>query len=126
MPRSRASAKASGARTERAVADYLKEHLSEFIDRRTLTGSKDRGDLTNVRTATGERAVIEVKDYGGRLLPAEWVREAHVEAGNDDAVVGVVVAKKRGTTNPGEFYVLMDLDDLIVLLGGERPSPITP
>lgn len=126
MPRSRASARAAGSRTERAVADYLKEHLSEFIDRRTLTGSKDRGDLTNVRTATGERAVIEVKDYGGRLLPAEWIREAHVEAGNDDAAVGVVVAKKRGTTNPGEFYVLATLDDLIVLLGGERPSPITP
>lgn len=126
MPRSRASAKRAGSKTERDVADYMQEKLSEFIDRRVKTGAADCGDLVNVRTATGERVVVEIKDYGGRLLPAEWIREAHVEAGNDDAVVGVVVAKKRGTTNPGEFYVLMDLDDLIVLLGGERPSPITP
>lgn len=126
MPRSRASAKAAGSKTERDVADYMREKLSEFIDRRVKTGAADRGDLVNVRTVTGERVVVEIKDYGGRLLPAEWIREAHIEAGNDDAAVGVVIAKKRGTTNVGDYYVMGTVDDLIVLLGGERPSPITP
>lgn len=110
---------------ETLVAWRLSDALDDDrIERRARNGAKDRGDISGVRTPTGERVVIEVKDYGGRLKAAEWVDEAHVEAGNDDAAVGVVVAKRRGTTNPGKQWVLMTLDDLAVLLGGERMEDV--
>ena len=50
------------------------------------------------------------------------MEEAHTEAGNDGALCGVVIAKRRGTTNPGAQYVLMTVNDLIALLAGQRPD----
>lgn len=41
MTRSRASAKTAGSRFERAVADYLAEHVDDRIDRRAKTGAKE-------------------------------------------------------------------------------------
>ncbi|WP_275414160.1 hypothetical protein [Corynebacterium kroppenstedtii] len=37
-------------------------------------------------------------------------------------MVGIVVAKCRGTTNPGAQYVLMTLNDLVALIRGDRPD----
>ncbi|MGO2600841.1 MAG: hypothetical protein ACTH7X_08640 [Brevibacterium aurantiacum] len=125
MARSRASAKAAGSRHERVIADYLAEHVDDRIDRRVKTGAADRGDLGGVRTALGEKVVVELKDYGGQIKASEWVREAHVEALNDSAPLGVVVAKRRGVTDPGAQFVLMTVDDLIVLLGKDRPQPLS-
>lgn len=127
MGRSRATAKQAGSLFESQVAAYLAEALNDDrIERRAKNGNKDRGDIGSVRTIDGQRVVIEAKDYGGRLLPSQWVREAHVEAGNDDAAVGVVVAKRRGfgPAQMGGTYVLMTLADLAVLLGGERNAGI--
>jgi len=121
MTRSRASAKAAGARFERVVADYLAEHVDDRIDRRVKTGNKDRGDIGGVRILGG-RVVLECKDYGGRLLPAPWINEADIERGNDDAIVGAVIAKRRGYADPGKQYVLMTLRDLVALLAGIRPE----
>ena len=67
-----------------------------------------------------QRVVIEVKDYGGQIKASEWVREAEVERGNDDAGVGIVVAKRRGTSNPADQFVLMTLGDFAALLKGDR------
>lgn len=119
MTRSRASAKQAGSSFERKVADYLRDNLSEFIDKQVKMGSKDTGDIANVRTQNGRRVVVECKDYGGRLEVPQWLREAESERINAKAFVGVVVAKRRGTTVPGEQIVIMDLDTLIRLLKGE-------
>lgn len=121
MTRSRASAKAAGTRFERSVADYLAHVLEDDrVDRRVKTGNKDRGDIAGIR-AHGRRVVLEVKDVA-RLDLSGWVREAHVEAGNDDALVGLVVAKRRGTAKPGEQYVICTLADLVALITGEAPD----
>lgn len=119
MTRNRASAKAAGTRFERLIADHLAASLDDDrIDRRAKTGAKDRGDIAGLRHM-GSRVVVECKDYGGRLQPGDWTRQAHTEAGNDDACCGLVVAKRRGTTHPGSQWVLMTLDDLIGLLTGQ-------
>lgn len=116
--RSRASAKDAGTRFERAVADFLATRLDDDrIDRRAKTGSKDRGDIGGVRTPLGGRVVIECKDTARVDLPG-WLRQAEVERGNDDAVAGVVLHKKRGTADPAEQYVTMSLETLAVLLEG--------
>lgn len=122
MTRNRQSAKAAGTRFETAIADYLRNQLDDDrIERRRLGGRLDRGDVAGLRHQ-GQRLVIEAKDYGGRLLPAKWIEEAHVEAGNDSALCGLVVAKRRGTTDPGAQYVLCTVNDLIALLAGQRPD----
>jgi hypothetical protein len=130
LTRSRASAKQAGARSERAVADYLAATLEDDrIDRRVKRGINDRGDISGIR-AHNQRLVIEVKDckheyctkcgrITGLSLPA-WTSEAHTEAGNDDALVGVVVHKRSGTTDPGRWWVAMTVDDLAALITGQR------
>lgn len=125
MSRSRASAKAAGARFERVVADYLADVLNDDrIDRRVKRGADDRGDIAGVRTIRGGRVVVECKDVSRDALPA-WIDEAEVERGNDDAVVGVVVHKRRGTANPADQFVTMTLETFVRLLeGGPEGWPV--
>ena len=120
MTRSRASAKAAGARFERLVADWLAKHVDDRIDRRVKTGAHDKGDIAGLRHM-GHRLVLEAKDYGGRYLVGPWLTEADTERGNDDALAGAVVAKRRGTTDPGDQVVFMTLRDYVALLTGTRP-----
>lgn len=119
MTRTRSSAKAAGAAAERAVADYLATALADDrIDRRVKRGNSDRGDIGGLRIH-GQRLVAEVKNCS-RIDLAGWLAEAHTEAGNDDALTGVVISKRKGTTNVGRWYVHMTVDDLLALLTGER------
>lgn len=122
MTRNRNSAKQAGTKFETLVTRYLRTTLDDDrIERRRMSGANDRGDITGLRHM-GQRIVIECKDYGGQLKPGPWVEEAHIEAGNDSALLGIVVAKRRGTTDPGSQFVLMTLNDLVALLTGERPD----
>lgn len=118
MGRSLASAKAAGTRFERLVADALAAHVDDRIDRRVKTGNKDRGDVGGLR-AHGQRVVVECKDVA-RLNLSGWVDEADVERGNDDALAGIVVHKRRGHGDPLDQYVTTTLRDLVALLTGER------
>ena len=123
MARNRNSAKQAGTKFETLVTRYLRTTLDDDrIERRRLGGAgNDRGDISGLRHM-GQRIVVECKDYGGQLKPGPWVEEAHIEAGNDSALLGIVVAKRRGTTDPGSQFVLMTLNDLVALLTGERPD----
>ena len=95
------AARAKGTAFETAVVRWLRESLGDDrIERRSLNGRNDRGDVAGVR-AWGQRVVIECKSQSRHSL-AEWLDEAEVERGNDDALVGVVVFKRRGTTDPNE------------------------
>lgn len=116
LPRNRKSAKAAGARFERHIADYLAENIDDRIDRRVKTGAADKGDIANLRDLQGRKIVVECKDYGGRLEPAAWIKEAQIEATNDGALLGVVVAKRKGTTKPEDQWVITTLGDLTKLL----------
>jgi len=118
VSRTRASARAAGARFEQAVADYLAREVDDRIERRVKHGANDRGDISGVRMMTGERVVLECKDYGGVYHVGEWLNEAEVERGNDDAAVGVVVAKRRGKSDPAQAVVFMTLEGFARLVGG--------
>ena len=120
MPRSRVSAKKAGTAFETLISKYLAEHVDGRIERRARAGASDRGDIAGLR-AMGNRVVVEAKDYGGRYRIGPWLTEAETERLNDDAHVGLVVAKRRGTTDPGEQVVILTLRDLVALFTGERP-----
>lgn len=119
MTRSRASAKKAGSEFERLIADHLAAVVDDRIDRRVKTGAADKGDIAGLRVH-GQRVVLELKDYGGQLKAGEWLGEAETERVNDQALAGVVVAKRRGTRDPGSQIVLMTVDDLTALLTGSR------
>lgn len=121
MTRTRASAKKAGTAMETLVVSYLSAHVDDRIERRRLNGSKDRGDVSGLRHMGG-RVVVEVKDYGGRFHPGPWLGEAETARGNDDALAGVVVAKRRGLVDPGDQLVMLTLRDLVALMTGSRPD----
>jgi hypothetical protein len=113
---------------ETQSVSYLRAGLArlpfaEFIQRRTKTGRADRGDIANVRLPDGRPLTIEVKNTT-KLTVAGFLKEAEIERVNDDAAATCVIAKRVGIgeTRMGEQLVLMTLDDLIVILGGERPN----
>ena len=120
MARNRASARRAGASFERSVADYLAAHVDDRVDRRVKTGANDRGDIAGLRHH-GHRLVVECKNTARADL-AGWMREAHVEAGNDDALAGVVVHKRHGNAVPGDQWVSMTLADFVALLTLEHPN----
>lgn len=122
MTRSRRSAKAAGSGFERDIADCLAEVWDDRIDRRVKTGARDKGDIAGLRVA-GRKVVVECKEYGGRFHVGEWLTEAETERLNDDAVAGIVVAKRRGVTDPLQQVVLMTVHDLVTLLTLASRSP---
>jgi hypothetical protein len=122
MARSRASAKAAGASLEIRTADWLQKHVSGWIVRAAPQGTRDRGDVWNVRAHGGRPVVVECKDVV-ELDLSGWVREAEAERLNEPgAIAGVVVHKRRGKGDPADQYVTMTLRDFAALILGVRPE----
>ena len=93
--------KQKGTAAETAVVNWLKSQGRKHVERRTLNGSSDRGDIAGL-----PGVVIEVKNHKTMKL-SEWLSELEVEMHNDKADTGVVIHKKSGTTNVGNWYATM-------------------
>lgn len=129
MTRSRQSARNAGTRHETRMAAWFAERLGDDrIERRAKNGANDRGDLTGLRTIRGGRIIAELKDYAGKVMVKPWLDEAEVERGNDDAIIGVVIVKRRGIADPAQQLVMMTAEAFALLIeGGPPPSyTITP
>lgn len=120
MTRTLKTAKTAGSSFERSIADYLAKALDNpDIDRRIRYGQKDRGDIRGIKIHGWRKLVIECKNTTRLSLP-EWINEAHIEAGNDDALCGIVVSKRNRVQDPARQWVHMELRDLISLITGEQ------
>lgn len=111
--------KRKGSAFEGQVARYLAQAMDDDgIERRTLQGVNDRGDIAGVKI-NGKRAVIECKAEKA-LRVAEYLREAEAERENDGAEFGIVVSKRRGIgeSRTGEQLVLMTLETFTRILKG--------
>ena len=93
--------KQKGTSAESAVVAWLKEQGRKYVERRPLHGVHDRGDIAGI-----PEVVIEVKNHA-RMELSQWVKELEVEMKNDKATTGVVVHKKKGTTDVGAWYATM-------------------
>jgi Holliday junction resolvase len=102
--------KQKGTAAETAVVRYLRENGFPYAERRALTGNYDQGDITGCGPI-----VFEVKNHKTMDL-AGWVQELMTEIENANAITGSVVAKKRGTTFPGDWYAIMPFGLLVQLL----------
>jgi hypothetical protein len=101
--------RSKGTAAESLVVDYL-HRFNPNVERRALGGAFDRGDIAGI-----VGCVIEVKAHA-RLDLAGFVDEAERERLNDNAEVGVAWIKRKGTTNPGAWYVAMTGDQFTHLL----------
>lgn len=125
MSRNRRSARKAGADMESATVRYLSWALDDpRIERRHLTGSKDRGDVTGVMLDQ-ERVVIECKNTT-RMEVSSHIDEAETEAGNDNALYWAVVQKRRGIglksrDAVGQQLVYMTLEQYALLLNHGQP-----
>jgi Holliday junction resolvase len=101
--------KARGTAWETRLVNYLKEHGFPLAERRALSGSNDRGDVSGI-----VGVVIEAKNQQTLGL-AEWIDETVVEKQNAGASIGVCVFPRRNKTT-GRAYVLMELDQFIEMI----------
>ena len=104
------TSKAKGSTAERDVVDFLRDNGFPYAERRLAGSSKDRGDVAGV-----PGVVLEVKNQAQQTLAA-WVDEALLEQANDGADFGVVVHKRRGKGNAGEWYATFTLAQFARLL----------
>lgn len=103
-------AKQKGTAAETAVVKYLRDNGFIHAERRALHGTVDKGDITGCGSI-----VFEVKNHKTLDL-AGWLKELEVEMANAKADTGCVVAKKRGTTNPGDWYAVLPFSVFVGLL----------
>lgn len=110
-----------GSSFEQQTVDYLARVLEDRrIERRTMGGTNDRGDVSGV-FIRGRRAVIECKNCK-RMELAQWLDEAEEERANDDAEFAIVVHKRRGCGEKsfGGNYATMSLETLAAIMAGAR------
>lgn len=104
--------KAKGTSHESNLVTYLKSKWWPFADRLSLSGAQDRGD---VRLGDGISVVIEAKNEKS-IDCAGYIKEVEAEMKNANAEVGFAWIKRRGTTDPGKYYVLMTGEVVVKLL----------
>jgi hypothetical protein len=90
--------KNKGNAAERAVVQYLRNNGYPFADRMRSGWSDDKGDIDNV-----PETCVEVKAEK-RIDLAGYMVELEREMSNAHAETGVVIVKKRGTADVGNWY----------------------
>lgn len=102
--------KIRGTAAETAVKNFLNRAGWIHAERRSLSGALDKGDISGIPAVC-----IEVKDCKA-LTFGPWLKEAQLERDNARADIGVVFAKRRGFTDPKDWFVVMDGDTFARLL----------
>lgn len=106
--------KEKGSKYERDTVGYLRE-CGFRVDRTRAGWADDRGDIHGVEAPDGKPFVFECKNHA-RLNLAGWVKELETEIANAGGVAGVVVHKKRGTTDTSQQYATLPFGMLVQLL----------
>ncbi len=103
--------KQKGTLAETAVVEYLKTFWNR-VERRTLSGKFDKGDIAGVPYTT-----IEVKNHKSYKFP-EWMQETEEERTNAGTQYGILVVKpnKVGLTKVGKWWAVLPLEQIAGLV----------
>ena len=104
------AAKRKGSQAERDVVAWLKANGYKYADRRLAGATLDKGDISGVPGVT-----IEIKNHTKMDL-AGWTAELEVEMKNDNAWTGVVLHKRKGKGDVGQWYASMPAQVWLALL----------
>lgn len=102
--------KAKGDAAERAVVSWLRANGFPRAERVRAGWAQDRGDIDNI-----PGACIEVKAEQRIDLPA-YMRQLAGEIATSRARTGVVIVKRRGTTDVGDWYACAPVRTWVELL----------
>jgi len=102
--------KRKGSAWELAIAKYLVDKGWKFAERRLAGSMIDKGDIYGIIGC-----VIEAKNEK-RIDLAGYLKELETEIANAKAATGVVMLKKRGTTDVGEAYAVMPIRRWVELM----------
>lgn len=105
-----------GTQHETHIVNWLKRHGWPWSHRRTQKGSADEGDICLSERIPFTIEAKNSKRTTERAAIGVWIRELEdeVKAVGDEA--GAVIHKRRGTTDVGEYVVIMPVKYLNVLL----------
>lgn len=106
--------KQKGTSFETLIKRYLQENWNPDIERLTLSGSKDRGDIGGFRVG-GKLIALELKNCA-QISLSQWIAEAQEEAKNYGAIAGVTCFKRRGKSKAEDQYVCLTLADFLIIL----------
>lgn len=104
------ASKRRGTAAETCVVNYLRDCGFTRVERRALSGPRDRGDIAGL-----PGVVVEVKNVKRDEL-AQHLDEARRERDNDGAEIGALWHKRRGRGSPGDWFVTVDGATFVVLL----------
>ena len=102
--------KQKGTAAETAVVRYLQANGFPYAERRALHGTVDKGDITGCGPL-----VFEVKNHKEFDLSG-WLNELMRETDNAQADYGVLVVKRRGHVDAGQWYAMMPFEAITALL----------
>lgn len=114
--------KRKGSAAELAVAKWLNRLGWVHAERSRCGWSDDRGDIDGI-----PGVCIEVKNEKRIDLPG-YLRELEVEMINAKAWAGAVIVKRRGSSDPADWYAVMPAQKWAeLLLELDQPNnPTTP
>ena len=114
--------KRKGSSAELAVAKWLNKLGWVHAERSRAGWTDDRGDIDGM-----PGVCIEVKNEKRIDLPG-YLRELEVEMKNAKAWAGAVIVKRRGSTDPADWYAVMPAQKWAeLLLELDQPNnPATP
>lgn len=95
-----------GTEHETQCTKWFIQHGWPYAKRLVLKGNRDLGDIS---LGDGVAVVIEAKNEKAINLGA-YIRELDTECLNAGFPQGVVVIKRRGTTDVGQYYVLTTVE----------------
>lgn len=113
--------KQRGTAAETAVVRWCQANGFPWSERLTLTGAHDRGDISLI---PGHAVIVEVKAHAtaatgqptaGQL--AAWMAETETERSNAGADIGVLVVKRKGTTDVGQWWAYITAGAFAGLVG---------
>jgi hypothetical protein len=100
-----------GRRAEIAVAEFLATAGFPYAEPTRRSGwADDRGDIDGI-----PGVVIEVKDHAKHDLSG-WLKELANEIANAKADTGVLVVKRRGIGDAGQWYAITPLYEWAALV----------
>lgn len=108
--------KSMGTSHETAIKEWLRKNGWPYAERKTLAGAADEGDI---RLSERVPFVIEAKTAKSttdRAAIGSFVKELEAEVVNSGSESGAVILKKRGTTDVGQYYAIMPVHMLNVIL----------
>lgn len=111
--------RAKGTWAESKVVTWARANGYPHADRQPLRGNRDAGDV-----ALCPGVIVEVKSHNGAPAVgqpppstlAAWMAQTEAERVNAHADVGVLVVKRRGTTNPGGWWAYVPVWTLAELI----------